>query len=79
MISKGMVVATFTICDRATAAAIELPSTFCRVRYRELTATCPTVGGMATPTYAVDSWTKKPRMTDSRFGTKAARLAAAAK
>jgi hypothetical protein len=28
MINRGTVVTTFTICDNATAAAIELPSTF---------------------------------------------------
>ena len=79
MINNGTVVATLTICDKATAAAIELPSTFWRVRYRELTATCPTVGGRAMPTYAVESCTKKPRTSDRRFGTNAAKLAAAAK
>ena len=42
-----------------------------------MTATWPTVGGMATPTNAVDSWTKKPRQMDSRLGMNAAMLMAA--
>ena len=80
MISKGIVVTqprSRSVTGRRHHDGT--PSTFCRVRYRELTATCPTVGGIATPTYTVDSWTKKPRNRQQPLWYEGRGLAAAAK
>ncbi len=75
--SRATVVTTFTICETATAAATAPSDTPWRRRYRPFTATWPTVGGMAIPTNALESCTKKPRTIERRFGTNAARLSAA--
>ena len=78
-IRRGMVVTTLTIWESATAAAMEPSSTCWRLRYRALTATWPTVGGIATPMNAVESCTRNPRTMERRLGTNAARFSAAAK